>query len=529
MQAGYDVIVVGGGHNGLVAANYLARAGRRVLVLEKRATVGGAVTTEEIRPGFRFPTASVCGLFRHEIIEDLQLTRRGLAFLPFDPSVVALEDGGKPLRIWRDLRKAQSEIATFSTADAAAYAKFRSLMVRIASVIDPLLLSIPPSIESPGLGDGLFLFRRALRLRRLGKDAMFEALRIPFMSLRDVLGEWFETELLKASLALDGLFGVFRGPWSPFTAYGLIHHYMPEANGGAWTFIRGGGAGLSNALAAAAQEVGVTIRTSAEVRKILSPDGRVTGVQLATGETIPARVVLSNADPKRTFLNLVDPVNLDADFLMRVRNYSSEGCVAKINIALDAAPQVPSVGDGGPVPPHFQVAPSLEYIERAYDDAKHGNISESPTLDVFVPSVVDPTLAPPGKHVMSVLVQYTPYRLKKGTWEDRREGLGERILEILEPHVPNLRSALAGMEVVTPADLESRFGLSGGHIFHGEMTLNQQYVLRPVPGWGRYRTPVAGLYLCGSGAHPGGGITGAPGYNGAHAVLEDWPRLLAPS
>jgi len=526
VQAAYDAIVVGAGHNGLVAAAYLAKAGRRVLVLERRHVVGGAAATEEFHPGFHGPTgATLCGLLRPEVARDLQLAAHGLQFLPCDPEVVALGEDGRVLRLWNDPVKAQAEISTFSTRDAEAYPRFTSFLARLAAVADPLLASTPPDLGSLGIGDELFLLRRAWTARKLGKEGVGQAVRMVPMSVRAVLNEWFETELLKATLAIDALIGMCRGPWSPGTAFGLLHHYLPAARRTSWSFVRGGMGSLSRALAAAAQAAGVTIQTDAAVERILASDGRVSGVRLASGETMAAPTVLSNADPKRTFLQLVDPTELGLEFTNRVRNIQMDGAVAKVNFALDAAPALPGQGDGGIVVPHFRIGPSLEYLERAYDDAKYGSMSERPFLDAVIPTLVDPDLAPAGKHVMSVLVQYAPYRLKKGNWDDRREGIGDTVAGLLEERIPGFRKIVLGREVLTPADLERRFGLTGGHIYHGEMTLNQQFVLRPVPGWSQYRTPIAGLYLCGSGAHPGGGITGAPGYNAARQVLRDRGRL----
>lgn len=524
VQGTYDVIVLGAGHNGLVAAAILARAGRRVLVLERRSIVGGAAVTETFHPGFQgLPGASLCGLLRPDLIQDLGLAQRGLQFLPVDPEVVALGEGGQVLRIWRDPARTAQELSRVSPRDAAAFPAFRSFMVSLASVADPVLDRAPPEISEWRWSDQLMLLRRGLKLRRLGKDAMYQAIRLVPMSLRAVLGEWFETELLRATLAVDALQGTFRGPYSPETAFGLLHHYAPAVQGAAWSLVRGGTGRLTQLLATVAREAGATIRTGAEVRRILTQDGRATGVQLTSGEIFLASAVLSNADPKRTFLRLVDPAELPRDFLDAIRHLQTEGVVAKVNLALDGLPAVP--GYEGAPPPHLRLAPSLEYLERAYDDAKYGAASRAPFLDLVTPSLLDPSLAPPGKHVMSVLVQYAPYHRKSGDWETDREAFGDAIVNLLDERLPGLRRLVVAREVLTPVDLEKRFGLTDGHMYHGEMTLNQQLVLRPAPGWSQYRTPIAGLYLCGAGAHPGGGITGAPGRNAARAVLQDRERM----
>lgn len=522
MAGAFDIVIVGGGHNGLVAAAYLARAGRRVLVLERRAQTGGAVATEDLAPGFRASTgADVCGLLRPEVARDLGLAGRGVEFLPIDPAVIVLGDHAS-LRIWRDLERTQSEIAAKSRRDAEAFPRFLDLLARFAAAIDPLLVRTPPNVASPTLGEQLGLLRRALAFRRMGKHAIQQMLRLPPMSVRDLLNEWFESDLLKASLAVDALHGTFQGPWSPGTAFGLVQH-TPPADGPGWSFIRGGMGILSGALSRAAKEAGATIRTEAEVSRIVSVGGRVTSVELADGEVIGARAVASNADPKRTFLHLVDPEELSPEFLLRVRNIAMTGVVAKVNLALDSAPPVPVAGNG--LPPHVRIAPSMEYIERAYDDAKYGAMSKAPFVDVFIPSAVDPGLAPAGMHVLSAVVQYAPYDLRGGDWTVERDTLMDRVVGLLEEHMPGLEDRVIGRAVLSPRDLEARFGMTEGHIYHGEMTLDQSLVLRPVPGWARYRTPVEGLYLCGSGAHPGGGITGAPGFNAAREILKDWPRL----
>jgi phytoene dehydrogenase-like protein len=520
---GYDVVIVGAGHNGLVAAAYLARAGKRVLVLERRARAGGAVATEEIAAGFRAPTgADVCGLLRPQIVRDLKLATRGVQFLPMDPTVIVLGDGSS-LRIWRDPNRTEAELQPRFPRDAEAYPRFVAFLTRFASAIDPLLERSPPNIVSPTMIEQGALLRRALALRRLGKDTMLRMLRLPPMSVRNLLNEWFESPLLKASLAVDALLGTYQGPYSPGTAFRLVTHFLPAAHGGDRAFIRGGMGVLAEALVQAAKDFGALIRTDAEVTRIRTDAGRVTAVELTSGEVIGARAVASNADPKRTFLRLVRPEELSPEFLLRIRNIAMTGVVGKVLLALDGAPPIPVAKDG--IPPHIRVAPSLEYLERAYDDAKYGQMSKAPFVDIYLPSAADPHLAPAGMHVLSAVVQYAPYELRSGDWTTDRDVLAERVLGILEEYIPGLENRIIGRTVLTPMDLESRFGMTEGHIYHGEMTLDQLLVLRPVPGWAQYRTPIEGLYLCGSGAHPGGGITGTPGRNAARAILSDWSRL----
>jgi phytoene dehydrogenase-like protein len=521
----YDVAIVGGGHNGLVAAAYLARAGRSVVVLESRPVLGGVAATEEIAPGFRAPVgASVAGLLRPEVERDLNLAAHGYALLPFDPVVTAVGEDGRALRLWRDPAATKAEIAKFSAADADAFGRFSAFLLNVARVLDPLLVRTPPRVLDMTSGEKLFYARLALRMRKLGKAEMAAAVRFPQMPLRAALGEWFETELLKATLSVDALLGHWAGPWSPGTAFALVRGAFPMVHGGSWGFVKGGMAGLSDALAGAARAAGVALRTDARVARIRTADGRATGVQLASGEEIAARAVASNADPKRTFLGLVEPAELGVDFRQRIEHMRMTGGLAKVNLALRSLP--PLKANGGPAP-RIRYGPTLEYLERAYDDAKYGRASKEPYVDATVPSLVDPSLAPSGQHVMSVSAQFAPYKLRSGSWDQERDKLGDRVVEILDGLMPGLEKAIVARQVLTPADLEAKFGLTGGHPYHGEMSLDRQFFLRPIPGWGRYRTPITGLYLCGSGAHPGGGITGAPGYNAAREILKDLPRLAA--
>jgi len=525
MAASVDAIVVGGGHNGLVAAAYLGRAGKKVLVLERRHVLGGAAVTEEVFPGFKYTVCSyVCSLLRPEIIRDLNLPTHGYQIIPVESTLTPLPDGRYLFR-GGDPEENRREIAKFSRRDAEAYPRFGQLMVKIARFIKPQLSMTPPDLTSMSPGN----LRKMLALRgafkEIDEETLYTFARLLTMSSADYLDEWFETDALKGTMCASGIIGTFLGPRSPGTAYVLIHHYMGEVDGAfrAWGFVRGGMGMVSQSIASAARSFGVQIRTNAEVRQILVRDGRAVGVELASGERIEAKVVASGVDPKRTFLKLVERTQLPQDFVRGIEAYNTEGSSAKVNVALKEAPNFTCLPGEGP---HLQgaisISPSVEYIERAYDDAKYGDFSRRPYLDVMVPSAIDPTLAPPGKHILSMFVQYAPYSRRKGWDDDAREALGDTVIETLAEYAPNVPRAILHRQVLTPLDLEREIGLTGGNIFHGELTPNQLFFLRPIPGWAQYRTPIRGLYLCGSGAHPGGGVMGAPGYNAAREILKDW-------
>jgi len=520
----YDVVVIGGGHNGLTAAAYLARAGKSVLVVERRHVLGGAAVTEEVFPGFRFSVCSyVVSLLRPEIIRELDLPRHGLEILPLDGTFTPMPNGDY---LWRvnDHAKTRREIARHSKLDAEAYDEYGRAMVEMGRFVKPILSMLPPdptSLDPRGLGQLLFLLRR---FQHLSRQDQYNQIQLMTMSAVDFLDQWFETDVLKATMSASGIIGTFLGVRSPGTAYVLLHHYMGEIDGAfrSWGFARGGTGAISEAIAGAARQAGVEIRSETEVAKILVRDGRAYGVVLKNGDEITAGLVASSLDPRVTFRHLLDADQLPGEFLEDVDRYKFRGSSAKVNLALDALPDFTSLPGTGPhLRGAISISPSVDYMERAFDDAKYGRFSRRPYMDIVIPSLTDPSVAPPGKHVMSCFVQYAPYHLTDGSWDDQREVFGDTVVDTLAQYAPNIRNIIRHRQVVTPLDLEREWGLSEGNIFQGELTLEQLFFLRPAPGWAQYRTPIGNLYMCGSATHPGGGIMGAPGRNAAMKILAD--------
>jgi phytoene dehydrogenase-like protein len=527
MPQRYDAIVIGGGHNGLVNAAYLAKAGKKVLVLERRHVLGGAAVTEEIIPGFLFSECSyVVSLLRPEIIRELDLPRHGLEILPLDGTFTPMPSGDY---LWRmnDHARTQREIRRHSRLDAEAYDEFSKMMIPMCRFVKPILSMIPPDPTTLHPRDLQRLYFLGQRFRELSSDERYTLIQLMTMSAADFLDQWFETDVLKATMSASGIIGTFLGIRSPGTAYVLLHHYMGEIDGAfrSWGFSRGGTGAISNAIAAAARELGVEIRTQAPVGKILVKNGRTAGVALQSGEEISARVVSSSVDPHLTFEKFLEPSELPTDFLEGVRRYKFRGSSGKINLALDALPDFKSLpGQGAHLRGAISISPSVEYMERAYDDAKYGRYSRRPYIDMVIPSLTDPSVAPPGKHVLSCFVQYAPYKLAQGTWDDQREAFGDTVISTIAEHAPNIKKIIIGRQILTPLDLEREFGLTQGNIFQGELSLEQLFFLRPVPGWAYYRTPIDNLYMCGSATHPGGGIMGAPGRIASQVILKDWSK-----
>lgn len=529
-MAKHDIIVIGAGHNGLVAACYLAKSGLSTLVLERREIVGGGAITEEIHPGFRCSTLShTTGPFSQRITTDLELAKHGLEVIMPDVRVLALHPDRQSLTLYNDAKKTVRELESISSHDAKSYPEFQASFSRIGRVLAPLITMTPPSIDKPAKGEVWNIGKLGLSFRALGKQDAFRLLRWGPMAVADLVAEWFETELLRATIAARGILGAFAGPWSAGTSLGLLWQAAFDGSAiGPASFPRGGMGALTQALARAAEAEGAQIRTGAQVERIQVKSGNICSVILESGEEIEARAVVSNADPRTTFLKLVDPLDLDPNFLSKIGNYRSSGSAAKVILALSGLPKFSGLDGNGDASRKLSglihIGQDIDYLERAFDAAKYGDYSPEPYLEITLPSLSDPSLAPNGAHVMSVHVQFAPYDLKQGDWDTRREEFGDHVVRQLANHAPDLKQLIVGRRVITPLDLEQTYGLGGGHIFHGEQSLDQFFTFRPLIGFAQYRTPIKGLYLCGAGTHPGGGITGQPGANAAREIIKDFRR-----
>ena len=527
MPSTYDAIIIGAGHNGLVTAAYLAKAGYKVLVLERRDIVGGCCITEELWPGFKVSTAAyVNSLLRPEIIRDLELKKHGFEMLPRSPSSFTPYPDGRYLMMGPDQQMTLKEIAKFSPKDAEAYPKYEAMLTRVADFLEPMLTQTPPDPFSNRVGDLWKLAKTGWGFRGLGKNVATEAIEILTGAARPILDRWFESDQLKSTIATDAVIGAFAPPSHPGTAYVLFHHVMGECNGvrGVWGYVRGGMGMVSNSIAAAAKARGAEIRTNSDVGRILVKDGRATGVALKDGTEFLAKRVISGADANVTFVKLLDPKDLPAEFLTQVKRIDYSSATVKINVALSEPPQFTARPSAGIGPQHhgtMHICPDMDYIERAYDDAKYGKTSANPMLECTMATALDNTLAPPGQHILSMFVQYAPYALKGTTWDAERDRFADRCFDILNEYAPNFKASVLHRMVIAPPDMERLWGITGGNIMQGSMSMSNMYSLRPVPGYANYRTPVKGLYMCGAATHPGGGVMGACGMNAAREILRD--------
>ncbi|HEX8814627.1 MAG TPA: NAD(P)/FAD-dependent oxidoreductase [Terriglobales bacterium] len=519
-----DVVIIGGGHNGLVTAFCLAKAGRKPLVLERRPQVGGAAITEEFHPGFRCSTLShSAGPLLPQVVRDMQLEKHGLKLIAPEIGMTALSPDGRALALHNDPQKAAQSISAFSQKDAAKYGEFQQSLTKLGKVLSKALAMIPPNIDDPSKADLWSMLETARGVRNLGKKDMYRLLRWGPMAVADLVGEFFETELLRAVVAARGIFGTFLGPWSAGSSLVLLLRAAGDAHpAGSAFFAEGGSGAITQAMAAAAQQAGAEIRTGVEVIEVRVKNGAATGVVLSNGEEINAKAIVSNADPKRTLLKLVDPTHLSPDFVTKLQHYRMPGTVAKVNLALSGLPEFTALNglDANALAGRIHIGPEIDYLERAFDESKYGNFSKQPYLEVAIPSISDPSLAPENRHVMSIYMQYAPYKLKDGGWDKQRVPLGDTVVKTLAQYAPNLPELIVSHQIITPQDLEDTYGLTHGHIFHGELALDQFFTMRPLLDWARYRTPIENLYLCGSGTHPGVGLTGGSGANAAREILK---------